>query len=482
MLIDKFANCRLVVVGDVMLDHFVGGVVERVSPEAPALVLRVEEERTMLGGAANVAANIVSLGGTVALVGVIGEDGPGMQLAALLQAHGGRIVDQLIRSDKARTVEKTRYIAEDRHLLRADRENDRLQADVAGCVINRMIRALDGCDAVLVSDYAKGVVSAELMQAAVEHAHARGVPVIADPKRRDFLVYRGADVLTPNTQELAFATGEACQDPSSCARAAASVIEHTGASILLTRSQDGVAVYQADREAWSEPAQTTSVRDVSGAGDTILAVTALSLAAGESLVTAAHVANVAAAIAIQKSGTASVTRDELNFALLHSPDTDTLSGKLVAITSARSVREAWRAQGLEVGFTNGCFDLLHPGHIALLKEARGICDRLIVAINTDESVRRLKGPERPVQSELARAAVIGAMRSVDLVLLFDDDTPLDLIAELTPNVLIKGADYTLDKVVGADLVHTWGGRVELVDLIPDASTSALIEASKGRTA
>jgi D-beta-D-heptose 7-phosphate kinase/D-beta-D-heptose 1-phosphate adenosyltransferase len=195
-------------------------------------------------------------------------------------------------------------------------------------------------------------------------------------------------------------------------------------------------------------------------------------------VDAAHVANVAAAVVVGKSGTAWVTRDELSFALMHSPDMTTLAGKLVVLSSAVSIRELWRSQGLDVGLTNGCFDLLHPGHIRLLTEARATCDRLIVALNTDASVRRLKGPERPVQTELARAAVIGAVRSVDLVILFDEDTPLEMIAELMPDVLIKGADYTVESVVGADLIQNWGGRVELIELVPGASSSNLIETSR----
>lgn len=480
MLIDDFANRKLLVVGDVMLDHFVGGTVERVSPEAPALILRVDEERIMLGGAGNVASNVASLGGTAVLVGVTGEDPAGAQLSALVREHGDRIVDALVRSDLRRTTEKTRYIAGDRHLLRADRESIGLTDDLERRVIDTMIGQIESCDVVLVSDYAKGVVSTRVVEAAVREAHSRGIPVIADPKRRSFLLYAGADVLTPNANELEFATGEPCHDSDSCARAAQQVIELTHASVLLTRSEHGVAVYQPNAEPWSEPALATVVRDVSGAGDTILAVSALALAAGATLVEAAHVANVAAAVAVGKSGTALVTRDELNFALLHSPDTAALAGKLVALTSATSAREVWRSQGLQVGFTNGCFDLLHPGHIRLLTEARAVCDRLIVALNTDASVRRLKGPERPVQTELARAAVIGAVRSVDLVILFDEDTPLKVITKLTPDILIKGADYTAEAVLGGDMVQSWGGRVELIALVPDASTTTLIETSRGR--
>jgi D-beta-D-heptose 7-phosphate kinase/D-beta-D-heptose 1-phosphate adenosyltransferase len=393
------------------------------------------------------------------------------------------IIDALVVSDDGRcTTEKTRYIAGDRHLLRADRETIGLTADLEDAVIATVAHHLVGCDALVISDYAKGVVSPRIVEATVGAAHGRGIPVIADPKRRDFAVYAGADVLTPNVKELEFATGEPCMDDDSCRRAAQQVIDRTGAAILLTRSEHGVALFQASGEPWYEDAQAASVRDVSGAGDTILAVCAVALAAGATLVDAAHTANVAAAVAVAKSGTAAVTREELNFALLHSPDTSTLSGKLLPLSSALAVREAWRREALEVGVTNGCFDLLHPGHIRLLESARASCDRLIVALNTDASVSRLKGPGRPVQTELARAVVIGALRFVDVVILFDEDTPLHLIEALRPDVLIKGADYTLETVVGADLVQSWGGRVELVGLVPEQSTSGLIAPSRGHSA
>jgi len=460
-----------------MLDHFVGGRVDRVSPEAPALVLRVTEERSMLGGAANVAANIASLGGLVVLIGVVGRDDAAAEVSQLLREHD-RIIDALIPSDGCRTTEKTRYIAGDRHLLRADRESIGLMSGLEQQLAEAIATHAESCEAIVLSDYTKGVVCPAVVEAAVSAARLRGLPVIADPKRRSFLLYTGADVVTPNVKELEFATGEPCDDDQSCERAARAVIETTGAAVLLTRSERGVAVYEPATEAWSEPAHGNMVRDVSGAGDTILGVAALCLAAGASLVDAAHTANVAAALAVSKSGTSAVSRDELNFALLHSTDTEALAGKLLPLTSAASAREMWRTQGLQVGFTNGCFDLLHPGHVKLLREARAHCDRLIVALNTDASVRRLKGPDRPVQTELARAAVIGALRSVDLVILFDEDTPIDLIEQLRPDVLIKGADYTVETVVGADVVTSWGGRVALIELEPHQSSTNLIRVSR----
>jgi D-beta-D-heptose 7-phosphate kinase / D-beta-D-heptose 1-phosphate adenosyltransferase len=479
MLIDDIKGRRVLVIGDVMLDHFVGGQVDRVSPEAPALVLQVEDQRSMLGGAGNVAANIARLGGVAVLVGVVGDDPAAAHLADLASAFGDSITDAVVRSAACRTTEKTRYIAGDRHLLRADSETVGLAPDMEGALRSAIRANVNGCSAVVVSDYAKGVVSPAVMSEAVSSSNRQDVPLVADPKRRDFALYTGADVLTPNRKELEFATGLPCGDLAGCERAARQVIEVTGAAVLVTRSEDGVALFQAGEPAWSDGPQTKVVRDVSGAGDTILAGCAVALAAGASLVDASHLANVAAAVAVGKSGTSPVTPDELNLALLHAPDADALSGKLVSTNSASSIRRSWSSQGLEVGFTNGCFDLLHPGHVQLLAEAATKCDRLIVALNTDDSVRRLKGVGRPVQTELARAEVIGALRAVDLVVLFDQDSPRELIAELRPDVLMKGADYSVDTVVGADLVIAQGGRVELIDLVPGESSSRLIAMSKG---
>ena len=481
MLIDDIQGTRILVIGDIMLDHFVAGSVERVSPEAPALVLRIENKRSMLGGAANVAANIASLGGVAVLIGVIGDDIDATHLSSLIGTFGGSIVDAIVRSSVTKTTSKTRYIAGDRHLLRADSESVGLSVEAEEAVAVAIRDHVLDCNVIVMSDYAKGVVSPAVMQAAVSAAKDCGVPLVADPKRRDFLLYTGADLLTPNRKELEFATGEPCDDLASCERAAQEVMALTGAAVLLTRSEDGVALFQEGSEAWSEAAQTKIVRDVSGAGDTILAVSAVALAAGASLVDASHLANVAAALAVRKTGTSCITPDELNFALLHTPDTDALLGKLVSTNSAVSMREVWRNEGLKVGFTNGCFDLLHPGHVKLLAEARQRCDRLVVGLNTDDSIRRLKGSERPIQTEFARAEVIGALRSVDLVVLFNEDTPIDLIVKLQPDILIKGADYTVETVVGSDLVKSWGGRVELIDLVPGESSSKLIAMSRGAT-
>ena len=478
MLIDDIQGAQVLVIGDLMLDHFAAGVVERVSPEAPALVLRVEDERSMLGGAGNVAANIASLGGVAVLVGAMGVDPAASHLSELIAGFNGAVVDAVVRSAASRTTQKTRFIAGDRHLLRADHDAEGVSEKDESLLVTAIEQHAAECDAVVVSDYLKGVVSPTVMAAVIRAARARGIPVIADPKRRDFRLYAGSALITPNRKELEFATGEPCMDLASCERAAREVAEFTGAAVLLTLAGDGVALFDHGRDVWLEGGQARVVRDVSGAGDTILAGAALALAAGADLMDASHFANVAAAVAVGKSGTSCVTSDELNLALLHAPDADALTGKLVSMASAATICDLWRNQGLEVGFTNGCFDLVHPGHVKLLAEARATCDRLVVGLNTDQSVRRVKGETRPIQTELARAEVIGALRSVDLVVLFDEDTPVELIRVLRPDVLIKGADYTLETVVGADLMASWGGRVALIDLVPGQSSSRLIATSK----
>ncbi len=480
MIVDTFKGLRILIIGDVMLDHFVSGEVERVSPEAPALVLRANADRWMLGGAANVAANIASLGGVAAVVGVIGRDRAADRIAALIAESNGSILDALIRDDAVLTVQKSRYLAGDRHLLRVDREPADLPKGIGAKLMEAARRHLKDCDAVIVSDYAKGTISAPIMRWVVDAARRLGVAVLVDPKRRDLRLYEGATVLTPNRNELALATGEPCDTPESCARAAQAAAQETGASVLLTLAEQGMALYESGSETWRAPAQAKVVRDVSGAGDTVIAACALGIAGGASLAEAAHLANTAASIAVSKSGLASVAPQELSEALgvAAGGGADAAPGKLRALASAIAAREAWRAEGLKVGFTNGCFDLLHPGHVRLLTQAKEFCDRLIVALNTDASVARLKGADRPVQTESDRAEVIGALRSADLVVLFDQDTPLELVKALRPDVLIKGADYAGRAVVGADEVVETGGDVVLVDLAEGHSTTGVISRIK----
>jgi D-beta-D-heptose 7-phosphate kinase/D-beta-D-heptose 1-phosphate adenosyltransferase len=323
-----------------------------------------------------------------------------------------------------------------------------------------------------------------VLGAIFEAARQAEKPVIVDPKRRHLAAYAGATVLTPNRRELGRASGVDCDTPEGIERAASIVHAQTGAAILVTLSEEGIEMHQPDAPVWRNGATAKRVRDVSGAGDTVAAVMGLALADGHDMVAAARLANLAAGVAVGKSGTSTLNCDELiaaeDFvkAAIERAEANQPGGKLRTLRAALSLREKWRDDGLTVGFTNGCFDLLHPGHIQVLRGAAKHCDRLIVALNTDASVRRLKGPARPVQNEQSRAAVMEALEPVDLVVMFSQDTPLHLIQTLAPDVLIKGADYREDEVVGGDIVKSYGGKVVLVEIASGHSTTDLIARSR----
>lgn len=480
MIVDGFQNKRILVVGDVMLDHFVRGTVERVSPEAPALILHVQSDYWAVGGAGNVATNVAALGGVACLVGLVGEDDAAHRIDVLFD-RDARLENHLLSHPQWPTIEKTRFIAGDSHLLRADRESLAVPAEVEALIVAQIGDVASSCDAIIISDYAKGIVTPLLIAAAVRAGEAMGIPVIADPKRANFADYRGCTVLTPNRKELSAATGFSTNCDEEVEAAVPTAMMQFGGPIVLTRSEQGLSVFQTGGQHIHDPAQNRELRDVSGAGDTVAAVLALALAAGAELTAAALAANVAAGIVVGKSGTAWVTAAELMAAMLHKADSAVLHHKLAPLPTAVAVREDWARHGLVVGFTNGCFDIIHCGHINLLRKARERCDRLIVALNTDASVQRLKGPMRPMQPESARAEVIAALEAVDMVLLFDEDTPLALIEALKPDLLLKGSDYTVETIVGRDTVEAHGGRVEFVELVEGYSTTRIIERSRRLT-
>ncbi|MFN3352083.1 MAG: D-glycero-beta-D-manno-heptose-7-phosphate kinase [Brevundimonas sp.] len=472
-----FIDAPILVLGDVMLDGYVIGDVRRISPEAPVPVLRHSQDRESAGGAANVALNIVSLGGKATLVGLVGDDAEGRRLAGIAAAAG--VVCDLVEDPSRPTIAKTRVMAGAHQMIRIDREVlSPLSPEVEDRLIARAVAGLEGARALAISDYAKGVLSDRVLTEVIAAAKAHGVPVLIDPKRTDFAAYAGADVIKPNRGELSAATGLPCGTDAEAEAAARRAIAVTGADILLTRSEQGIAYYPEDGEALTAPTQAAEVFDVSGAGDTVLAAYALAVAGGMPAAQAMRLANAAAGVVVSKAGTAVVALDELEAAmepLDHRPEA---AGRLLSWDEAARLRDGWRRQGLTVGLTNGCFDLLHPGHVAILREAAAACDRLIVALNTDESVSRLKGPTRPVQAETARAEVVGAIRGVDAVVLFGEPTPLELIQTLVPDVLVKGADYTEDQIVGADVVKAAGGRIVRVPLREGHSTTRLVERSK----
>jgi D-beta-D-heptose 7-phosphate kinase/D-beta-D-heptose 1-phosphate adenosyltransferase len=474
-IVRRFAGARVLVVGDLILDRYVVGSVQRLSPEAPIPVLRPSRHQATLGGAANVALNIATLGGQAWLAGVVGDDAAGAEIMHLL-AGWDRIHSALVTAPGRPTTAKTRFLAGAHQLLRLDEETTTsIEAEVAAALLTGIDPLLEKIDVIVLSDYAKGVLSDIVLERVLALAAAHNRLVIADPKRADFAAYRGATVLTPNESEIRAGTRIEVTDDLSAEQAGREALAATGGeAVLVTRSEKGLTLVRRDQKTLHVPTRAREVADVSGAGDTLVAALAVAVAAGATLPDAAVLANVTAGISVAKPGTATVTGEEL-LGVLHLAELVASDRKVAASWGEASGRAAaWRASGLRVGFANGCFDLIHPGHVYLLNEARAACDRLIVALNTDASVKRLKGPTRPVQNETARATVMASLAPVDLVVLFDEETPLELVRALRPDVLIKGSDYRVEDVVGGADVQSWGGKVVLVDLQQGHSTTGTI--------
>lgn len=469
-----FSAARVLVVGDVMLDRFVYGGVERISPEAPIPVMQAERELAMPGGAGNVARNIAALGAQVSLFGLVGDDVAADQLNEAL-ALEPNILAQLVVDETRRTIEKTRYIGSRQQLLRVDRESRSQPSDEAiDALIKAASEALKDCAVLVLSDYAKGAVSDAVIKALIKAAARLNKPVLVDPKGSDYRRYKGAHLVTPNRQEAALASGEPCDSDASAVTAGQKLSEQAGiANVLITRGAAGMTLVQGKDHPLHLAAEAREVFDVSGAGDTVVATIAAALAVGRTLPQAARLANAAAGIVVAKIGTAVVHPEELR-AALHMPDPHGIDAKVMTRQQAKDRVDLWRSRGERIGFTNGVFDLLHPGHLALLAEVRGQCDRLIVAINADSSVRKLKGDSRPVQDERHRAQLLAALSLVDMVLIFAEDTPTPLLELLKPDLLVKGGDYTVDQVVGADLVRAYGGEVRVSRHVAGQSTTATI--------
>ncbi|PWC43590.1 D-glycero-beta-D-manno-heptose-7-phosphate kinase [Azospirillum sp. TSO22-1] len=473
--IDALAQARVLCVGDLMLDRFVYGSVDRVSPEAPIPVLRIEREAVMLGGSGNVAANLLGLGAACRFVSVVGDDGPGAEVRHIVERQIGSAEGIVVEPGRQTTL-KTRFIGSRQQLLRADAET---VAPIGPASVEAVLAAaraaLPEVGAVILSDYGKGMLTDALVAGLIEAARAAGLPVVVDPKGTDYRRYRGASIVTPNRKELMQATGLPADDDAQVEAACRRLIETCGIdAVIATRSERGMSVVTRSGPAVHLPAEAREVFDVSGAGDTAVAALTAALSAGVELNDAARLANLAAGIVVGKVGTAVVRAPEL-LAALHAQEWRQGEAKVAAREEAAERAERWRLRGKRVGFTNGCFDLLHPGHISLLTQARAACDVLVVGLNSDESVQRLKGPTRPVQSETARATVLASLSCVDLVVVFGEDTPEQLIKALRPDVLVKGADYTVETVVGAGFVQSYGGKVVLANLVAGQSTTNTIK-------
>jgi len=468
-------------VGDLMLDEFVYGDVSRISPEAPAPVIAVQRSEINVGGAGNVARNIAALGAKCIFVGLVGSDAAGETLKSELAKE--KLIEPILVTDPARpTTRKVRFVSEhfSTHMLRADWELSAPASEVTERkLIDAVVAALPRADIVLLSDYAKGVLTARVIRNVIDAARKLGKRVIVDPKSANLAIYRGATLLTPNRKEFAEATRRRIQSDADIADASIEALRTADAeAILVTQSEDGMTLAHRDGALIHVPAQPAKVRDVSGAGDTVAAVLAVTLASGTDWETSLRCAAAGASVAVSKPGTATVSLAELRRRIL--PHASLAAEEKIA-SSAPDLKthvEEWRKQGLRVGFTNGCFDILHPGHVRVITQARAACDRLIVGLNSDSSVRRLKGPERPVQDERARAEVLAALEAVDLVVLFEQDTPLELITQIRPSVLVKGGDYTREQVVGHEIVTANGGEIVIVDILPGHSTTSLVNRAR----
>jgi len=489
-IIKEFSTSPVLVIGDIMLDKFIYGKVDRISPESPVPVLSVNREDEMLGGAGNALANLCGLGTSAKIISVIGEDDAGEAIKAQLKTLNVDS-DALVVEKNRPTTLKTRFLAGHQQLLRSDNEHKTPVSDATKDAIVKHAKAIiPNVKAVIISDYGKGLLSKELLADIIKAANDANIPVIVDPKGQDFSIYAGATAITPNKKELSDASkGRSVDQDSDIIEAANALIDSCGIqSVIATRSKDGMSVIEKGQEPLHLRSADIEVYDVSGAGDSVIATIASTLAAGGSLQDAARLANIAGSIVVTKVGTAPIRIAELTEAL------DSDLGDVLINNSSKAnkfLRQAdcvewdeaaerikrWKAQGLKVGFTNGCFDVLHSGHVRYLDQARELCDRLVLGLNSDSSVRVLKGPTRPIHDEASRADVLGALSSVDLVVLFgakeegDDNTAIELLKAIKPDFYVKGGDYTVDEIPEAPTVMAYGGEVKVMSVFEGHSTT-----------
>ncbi|MBB6340186.1 D-beta-D-heptose 7-phosphate kinase/D-beta-D-heptose 1-phosphate adenosyltransferase [Pseudomonas fluvialis] len=462
----RYDQAAVLVVGDVMLDRYWHGGTSRISPEAPVPVVKVEQIEDRPGGAANVALNIAALGAPAVLVGVTGADEAAVSLRDSLAAAGVQAHFQQIAAQP--TIVKLRVLSRHQQLLRMDFEEpfhtdaEALAADVE--------RLLAGIRVLVLSDYGKGALQNH--QALIQLARAKGIAVLADPKGKDFSIYRGASLITPNLSEFETIVGHCRDEAELVAKGDALMRELELGALLVTRGEHGMTLLRPEQAPLHLPARAREVFDVTGAGDTVISTLAASLAAGEALPQAVALANLAAGIVVAKLGTAAISAPELRRAVQREEGSER---GVVSLDQLLLALEDARAHGEKIVFTNGCFDILHAGHVSYLEQARAQGDRLVLAVNDDASVSRLKGPGRPINAVDRRMAVLAGLGAVDWVVSFSEDTPENLLRAVRPDVLVKGGDYGIDGVVGADIVRAYGGEVRVLGLVENSSTTAIVE-------
>lgn len=471
LTLPRFDHASVLVVGDVMLDRYWYGGTSRISPEAPVPVVKVDQIEDRPGGAANVALNIAALGAPAMLVGVVGQDAAAESLCDSLSAVGVKTHFQAVAAQP--TILKLRVMSRHQQLLRMDFEEP---FEVDGGALQKTVEGLlDQAQVLVLSDYGKGALSNH--QALIRAARIKGIPVLADPKGKDFSIYRGASLITPNLNEFEAIVG-VCPDEAALVSKGLELIQLLDlGALLVTRGEHGMTLLRTDHPPLHLPARAREVFDVTGAGDTVISTLAAALAAGEDLTTAVGLANLAAGIVVGKLGTAAISAPELRRAIQREAGSER---GVLSLEQLKAAVEDARAHGERVVFTNGCFDILHAGHVTYLEQARAQGDRLIVAVNDDASVTRLKGVGRPINAVDRRMAVLAGLEAVDWVTSFAEDTPENLLRELSPDVLVKGGDYSVDQVVGADIVQAYGGEVRVLGLVENSSTTAIVNKIRQR--
>ena len=473
----NFSNCNIVVVGDIILDVYFMGEVKRISPEAPVPVVKVKKKTTTLGGTGNVALNLVGLGCQTTLLGVRGDDSPGEEISEIIRKN--RIQDNLIVEKSHLTTSKTRIVGHGQQLLRLDEEetwqekrpfHNRLMAQFEEKAV--------GVDAVILSDYGKGVLNGKITRGIIRHCKAKHIPVFVDPKRTEWERYQGATCITPNTSEVEQITGTTIEkDEAKLAKLAQSLRKRYALNwFVVTRGPDGMCLVGSEDPPIFIKSTAREVFDVSGAGDTVIATITAGVASGLSFSKATELANIAAGIVVGKLGCQPINIAELEAAARISESGTRGAGKnkITTLNAAQLQVKAWQAGGEKIVFTNGCFDLLHPGHIHILQQAKELGDRLVVGLNTDDSTRKIKGQKRPILPEQDRADVLSALSCVDLIVPFNEETPLNLIKTLCPEILVKGAEYRLEEVVGRNIVESYNGKVCLIPLLEGYSTTRVL--------
>ena len=471
--IDLLQKAKVLCIGDVILDKFVYGDVDRISPEAPIPVFKINSDKLMLGGAGNVASNLCGLGAKTRFITVVGDDLAGRNIKKLISDTPNTTATLIIEKER-RTSIKTRYIAGGQQMLRTDDETAILvNKNTEQRILKLAATALKNYNVLVIADYAKGVFSAELTKKLIILAKQLKIPVIVDPQGNNYKRYKGVDIVTPNRKELSLATGMPSNTDKQIKIAANKLIsDYNIKSILATRSGDGMTLINSNSFV-TYAAEAQEIFDVSGAGDTVVATISASLSAGIDLIQAVKLANISAGIVVAKTGTAIAYASDI-LETLENHKLQKSNNKILDMKLAINRVKVWRSQKLKIGFSNGCFDLLHPGHMATINAAKAVCDKLIIGLNNDASIKRLKGKKRPVQSEEIRAQILSSLTNVDAVLIFAEDTPIKILKNLKPDIFIKGGDYKIEMLPEANIIKAYGGEIILTNLLKGQSTTKTI--------